>query len=60
MDDRQTYTLITTEMCVRSTLDPVQHHIVFSEQKPSPAWWMYRARVHLLAGLGLEGFQFPL
>jgi len=45
MDDTQTYTLITTAMCVCTTLDTVQHHIVFSEQKPSPAWWMHRPRV---------------
>lgn len=32
-------------MCVCTTLDTVQHHIVFSEQKPSPAWWMHRPRV---------------
>lgn len=42
MDDRQIYTMITAAMCSHTTLDPVQHHIIFSEQKPSPACWMHR------------------
>jgi hypothetical protein len=49
MDDRQIYTMITAAMCSHTTLDPVQHHIIFSEQKPSPACWMHRPRVKCMA-----------